>query len=149
MVSNIFYFHHYLRKMNPFWLIFFRWVGSTTNQLRVLCFFWGVVFLLETGFKKYPFWDATSPPFSDRSPWPGSCSHLPSSKLTWQAGTSPFPIGNYNFQMVDLPASYVSLPKGKLIHLDLFGGEASVWISSCFSWLDFKTKKVIQKRGYS
>ena len=24
--SNIFYFHSYLVKMNPFWLIFFRWV---------------------------------------------------------------------------------------------------------------------------
>ena len=30
MVSNSLYFHPYLRF--PFWLIFFRWVGSTTNQ---------------------------------------------------------------------------------------------------------------------
>ena len=29
--SNILNFHHYLGKMNPIWLIFFRWVGSTTN----------------------------------------------------------------------------------------------------------------------
>ena len=26
-----FYVHPYLGKMNPFWLIFFKWVGSTTN----------------------------------------------------------------------------------------------------------------------
>ena len=32
MVSKIVYFHPYLRKMNPFWRIFFKWVGSTTNQ---------------------------------------------------------------------------------------------------------------------
>ena len=32
--SNIFYVHPYLGKMNPFGLIFFRWVGSTTNQKR-------------------------------------------------------------------------------------------------------------------
>ena len=28
---NFFCFHPYLGKMNPFWLIFFKWVGSTTN----------------------------------------------------------------------------------------------------------------------
>ena len=27
--SNILYFHHYLGKMNPIWLIFFRWVETT------------------------------------------------------------------------------------------------------------------------
>ena len=32
MVSNIFYFHLYLAKMNPFWLIFFKGV-ETTNQI--------------------------------------------------------------------------------------------------------------------
>ncbi len=33
MVSNIVYFHPYLGKMNPILTsIFFRWVGSTTNQ---------------------------------------------------------------------------------------------------------------------
>ena len=42
VVSNIFNFHPYLAKMNPFWLIFFRGVGSTTNQYtsifdEVLC----------------------------------------------------------------------------------------------------------------
>ena len=31
VVSNIFYFHSYFGKMNPTWLIFFRWV-ETTNQ---------------------------------------------------------------------------------------------------------------------
>ena len=36
VVSNIFYRHPYLGKMNPIWLIFFRWVENT-NQ-----FFWGV-----------------------------------------------------------------------------------------------------------
>ena len=34
MVSNMFYFHPYLGKMNQFWLIFFKGVGSTTNQFR-------------------------------------------------------------------------------------------------------------------
>ena len=28
-ISNIFYFHPYLGKMNPFWLIFFKGVETT------------------------------------------------------------------------------------------------------------------------
>ena len=35
MVSNIFYFHPYLGMMNPFWLIFFKWV-ETTNLIRTV-----------------------------------------------------------------------------------------------------------------
>ena len=31
VVSNIFYFHPYLGKWFPFWLLVFKWVGSTTN----------------------------------------------------------------------------------------------------------------------
>ena len=34
VVSNIFIFHPNLRKMNPFWRIFFRWV-ETTNQIWI------------------------------------------------------------------------------------------------------------------
>ena len=33
--SNIFYVHPQLGKMNPFWLIFFKWVVSTTNQMPI------------------------------------------------------------------------------------------------------------------
>ena len=33
VVSNIFYFHPYLGKISNLTNIFFRWVGSTTNQL--------------------------------------------------------------------------------------------------------------------
>jgi len=32
VVSNIFYFHPYLGKIPSLTSIFFRWVGSTTNQ---------------------------------------------------------------------------------------------------------------------
>ena len=32
VVLNMFYFHPYLGKMNPFWRIFFKWV-ETTNQI--------------------------------------------------------------------------------------------------------------------
>ena len=35
MVSNIFYFHPYLGKITILTSIFFRWVGSTTNQKMV------------------------------------------------------------------------------------------------------------------
>ena len=35
MVSNIFYFHPYLGKMSNLTSIFFRWVGSTTNQKSI------------------------------------------------------------------------------------------------------------------
>ena len=35
VVLDIFYVHPYLGKMNPFWFIFFRWVGSTTNQQSI------------------------------------------------------------------------------------------------------------------
>ena len=36
-VSNIFFvFHHYLGKMNPFWLIFFKWVETIWNHQLVM-----------------------------------------------------------------------------------------------------------------
>ena len=41
--SNIFYFHHYLGKISHLTSIFFRWVGSTTNQF----FFFSVPFSLQ------------------------------------------------------------------------------------------------------
>ena len=42
VLSNIFYFHPYLGKMNPFWLINFNWLGSTTNSQQhvVFLFLW-------------------------------------------------------------------------------------------------------------
>ncbi len=43
--------------------------------------------------------------------WPLS---LPSSKLTWLAGTPPFPIGNTSTRMVDFPAGYDSLLEGNI-----------------------------------
>ena len=40
--SNIFYVHPYLGKMNPIWrAYFFKWVGSTTNQLNLSMVPWG------------------------------------------------------------------------------------------------------------
>ena len=35
MVSKIFYFHPYLGKISNLTCIFFRWVGSTTNQVSL------------------------------------------------------------------------------------------------------------------
>ena len=55
-------FHLYLGKMNPFWLIFFRWVGSTTNQCFFLRFhflsriplFWWVCCCLASAYPRLP-----------------------------------------------------------------------------------------------
>ena len=39
VVSNIFYFHPSLGKMNQFWLIFFKWVETTNQSKHGCCFY--------------------------------------------------------------------------------------------------------------
>ena len=83
--SNMFYFHPYLGKMNPFWLIFFRWV-ETTNQYILFTSFcvWSTKMQSHQGlldFIIFP-WHFWNPSQTDQSKQQHPLQHM--SHIPWR-----------------------------------------------------------------